>query len=230
MLPNHSPLKVAESYKLLEAIHPGRIDLGIGRAPGTDGLTALALRRSRAALTADDFLEQLSELIAWGNGSFLPIIRSVRFARFLTTGRCRRCTSSDRATMARSWPLAWVSRLPSRDISVRTRPSLRCAPIAPNFQRTVCSTNRTRSSRSRFFAPTPRQRRSAWPRRRCCRLSSFAVDVRAACRARMKRCRTSSRRRSRRLLLPTRSFRSSARLNRFAPVSRTSLHALEPTK
>ena len=70
MLPNHSPLKVAESYKLLEAIYPGRIDLGIGRAPGTDGLTALALRRSREALTADDFLEQLSELIAWGRGEF----------------------------------------------------------------------------------------------------------------------------------------------------------------
>src|ERR1700682_4912463 len=70
MLPNHSPLKVAESYKLLEAIHPGRIDLGIGRAPGTDRLTALALRRSRKALTADDFLEQLGELIAWGGGEF----------------------------------------------------------------------------------------------------------------------------------------------------------------
>jgi luciferase family oxidoreductase group 1 len=63
---------VAESYKLLEAIYPGRIDLGIGRAPGTDSLTALALRRSRKALTADDFLEQLSELIAWGSGSFPP--------------------------------------------------------------------------------------------------------------------------------------------------------------
>src|SRR5580692_6468712 len=72
MLPNHSPLKVAESYKLLEAIHPGRIDLGIGRAPGTDGLTALALRGSRQALTADDFPEQLGELIAWGSGEFPP--------------------------------------------------------------------------------------------------------------------------------------------------------------
>ena len=72
MLPNHSPLKVAESYKLLEALYPGRIDLGIGRAPGTDGLTALALRRSRDALTADDFLPQLAELIAWGDGSFPP--------------------------------------------------------------------------------------------------------------------------------------------------------------
>jgi luciferase family oxidoreductase group 1 len=70
MLPNHSALEVAESYKLLEAIYPGRIDLGIGRAPGTDALTALALRRSRKALTADDFLEQLGELIAWGSGTF----------------------------------------------------------------------------------------------------------------------------------------------------------------
>src|SRR6202453_1489507 len=72
MLPNPSPLQVAESYKLLEAIYPGRIDLGIGRAPGTDALTALALRRSRKALTADDFLEQLGELIAWGSGTFPP--------------------------------------------------------------------------------------------------------------------------------------------------------------
>jgi luciferase family oxidoreductase group 1 len=72
MLPNHSPLQVAESYKLLEAIHPGRIDLGIGRAAGTDPLTALALRRSREALTKDDFLEQLGELIAWGSGEFPP--------------------------------------------------------------------------------------------------------------------------------------------------------------
>jgi luciferase family oxidoreductase group 1 len=80
MLPNHSPLQVAESYKLLEAIHPGRIDLGIGRAPGTDPLTALALRRSRKALTADDFLEQLGELIAWGGAEFPPgnPFRSIR--------------------------------------------------------------------------------------------------------------------------------------------------------
>ena len=62
MLPNHAPLKVAESYRLLEALHPGRIDLGIGRAPGTDPRTALALRRSTHALGADDFLDQLAEL------------------------------------------------------------------------------------------------------------------------------------------------------------------------
>ena len=65
MLPNHAPLKVAESFKLLEALFPGRIDLGLGRAPGTDQLTVLALRRSRAALAADDFPDQLDELLAF---------------------------------------------------------------------------------------------------------------------------------------------------------------------
>lgn len=70
MLPNHAPLRVAESFRVLEALHPGRIDLGLGRAPGTDGITALALRRSREALTADDFPEQLGELIAFLTNGF----------------------------------------------------------------------------------------------------------------------------------------------------------------
>src|SRR5262245_27585178 len=65
MLPNHAPLKVAETFRMLVALHPGRIDLGIGRAPGTDALTAFALRRSRQALTADDFPEQMGELLAF---------------------------------------------------------------------------------------------------------------------------------------------------------------------
>ncbi|MFC6592858.1 LLM class flavin-dependent oxidoreductase [Deinococcus lacus] len=65
MLPNHSPLKVAENFMSLEAIFPGRIDLGLGRAPGTDGRTALALRRSREALMADDFPQQILQLQAF---------------------------------------------------------------------------------------------------------------------------------------------------------------------
>jgi luciferase family oxidoreductase group 1 len=68
MLPNHAPLQVAETFKLLECIYPGRIDLGIGRAPGTDQMTALALRRSREALLANDFPEQLAELMDFGAG------------------------------------------------------------------------------------------------------------------------------------------------------------------
>jgi luciferase family oxidoreductase group 1 len=62
MLPNHTPLKVAETFRVLHALFPGRIDLGIGRAPGTDPRTAAALRRSRQALAVDDFPEQLAEL------------------------------------------------------------------------------------------------------------------------------------------------------------------------
>ncbi len=70
MLPNHAPLKVAESFRMLEALFPDRIDLGIGRAPGTDGMTALALRGSREALMAEDFPQQMTELMAFGNDSF----------------------------------------------------------------------------------------------------------------------------------------------------------------
>jgi luciferase family oxidoreductase group 1 len=68
MLPNHSPLTVAETFRVLAGLHPGRIDLGIGRAPGTDQLTAYALRRSREALTADDFPQQYGELVAYIDG------------------------------------------------------------------------------------------------------------------------------------------------------------------
>ena len=70
MLPNHAPLVVAEQFGMLEALHPGRVDLGIGRAPGTDGLTASALRRSKQSLYVDDFPEQFGELRAFFTGGF----------------------------------------------------------------------------------------------------------------------------------------------------------------
>jgi luciferase family oxidoreductase group 1 len=72
MLPNHSPLKVAENFLTLEALYPGRIDLGLGRAPGTDRITALALRRSVEALGADDFPEQLQLLRAFAGEAEFP--------------------------------------------------------------------------------------------------------------------------------------------------------------
>ena len=64
MLPNHAPLVVAEQFATLEALHPGRIDLGLGRAPGTDPATARALRRS-ADLSAEHFPEDVVELISY---------------------------------------------------------------------------------------------------------------------------------------------------------------------
>jgi luciferase family oxidoreductase group 1 len=65
MLPNHTPLKVAETFRVLHALFPGRIDLGLGRAPGTDPRTAAALRRSREAVAIDDFPERLAELMRY---------------------------------------------------------------------------------------------------------------------------------------------------------------------
>jgi luciferase family oxidoreductase group 1 len=68
MLPNHAPLVVAEQFGTLEALHPGRIDLGIGRAPGTDQLTAFALRRTMEGLSAESFPEELDRLFGFFSG------------------------------------------------------------------------------------------------------------------------------------------------------------------
>ncbi|WP_282024692.1 LLM class flavin-dependent oxidoreductase [Limimaricola cinnabarinus] len=85
MLPNHAPLIVAEQFGTLDALHPGRVDLGLGRAPGTDGATAQALRRYNQS--ADAFPQDVVELISYldddegrgpvravpGMGSHLPV-------------------------------------------------------------------------------------------------------------------------------------------------------------
>ena len=68
MLPNHAPLVVAEQFGMLEALHPGRIDLGLGRAPGTDQVTAHAIRRQRLD-GPDDFPSQLAELVGYFDGT-----------------------------------------------------------------------------------------------------------------------------------------------------------------
>ena len=70
MLPNHAPLMVAERFKVLEALYPGRIDLGIGRAPGTDPRTSKALRYRSEMRADDDFLDRFQELLAWKTGEF----------------------------------------------------------------------------------------------------------------------------------------------------------------
>lgn len=82
MLPNHAPLVVAEQFGMLEALHPGRVDLGIGRAPGTAQLTAFALRRSVDALSAEEFPSQLTDLLGffsgeWPAGHYMSAITAV---------------------------------------------------------------------------------------------------------------------------------------------------------
>jgi luciferase family oxidoreductase group 1 len=71
MLPHYSALKVAEQFRVLEAIAPGRIDLGVGRAPGSDRLTAFALNPD-AGGAAERFPEQVADLQAWLSGAPLP--------------------------------------------------------------------------------------------------------------------------------------------------------------
>jgi luciferase family oxidoreductase group 1 len=73
MLPNHSPLAIAEQFGTLESLYPGRIDLGLGRAPGSDALTARALRRSAMADAADAFPQDVLELMAYFRGDAGPV-------------------------------------------------------------------------------------------------------------------------------------------------------------
>jgi luciferase family oxidoreductase group 1 len=73
MLPNHAPFKVAEVFRTLLAMYPGRIDLGLGRAPGTDPMTAHVLRRGLQGDVAQEFPGQVAELLAFlGDGALFP--------------------------------------------------------------------------------------------------------------------------------------------------------------
>jgi luciferase family oxidoreductase group 1 len=82
MLPHYSPLKVAETFSLLAGLFPGRIDLGIGRAAGTDPMTTFALQRDRRQAAPDDFPQQLAELLGYLENT-LPADHP--FARLATT-------------------------------------------------------------------------------------------------------------------------------------------------
>jgi luciferase family oxidoreductase group 1 len=72
MLPHYSPLKVAETFSMLSGLYPGRIDLGVGRAPGSDPRTMFVLQRDRRHVAPDDFPEQLVELLGYLDDSFPP--------------------------------------------------------------------------------------------------------------------------------------------------------------
>ena len=123
MLPNHAPLHVAETFRVLEALHPGRVDLGLGRAPGTDPITTLALRRSREAMSADDFPVRLDELLGFLDGEFpenhpferirampddVPRARNLapRHQRLFRAARgaCWACATPTRTTSCRKTP------------------------------------------------------------------------------------------------------------------------------
>src|SRR6476620_5175877 len=83
MLPHYSPLKVAETFSVLAGLFPGRIDLGLGRAPGTDAMTAFALQRDRRQAAPDDFPQQLAELLGYLDDRLPEDFPFARLARTL---------------------------------------------------------------------------------------------------------------------------------------------------
>src|SRR5579862_9171854 len=83
MLPHYSPFKVAETFTILAALYPGRIDLGLGRAAGTDPLTTFALQRDRRQAAPDDFPQQLAELLAYFEDRLPPDHPFAALARVL---------------------------------------------------------------------------------------------------------------------------------------------------
>ncbi|HUR35778.1 MAG TPA: LLM class flavin-dependent oxidoreductase [Vicinamibacterales bacterium] len=80
MLPHYSALKVAETFRMLGALYPDRVDLGLGRAPGSDPLTAWALQRDKRQAAPDDFPDQLAELLAYIRDGLPPQHRLARVA------------------------------------------------------------------------------------------------------------------------------------------------------
>ena len=76
MLPNHAPLVIAEQFGTLESLYPGRVDLGLGRAPGSDQITARALRRNLDS-SADEFPQDVVELMDYFSGSSRQPVRAV---------------------------------------------------------------------------------------------------------------------------------------------------------
>ena len=127
MLPNHAPLVVAEQFAALEALHPGRIDLGIGRAPGTDYATAAALRRSADSLGAEDFPRHLLDVMGLLGDERLPDGLSKKFHATPAALPFRRSSCSDPPISTRSWPASSGCR--SRRASLRHRRELEATTL-----------------------------------------------------------------------------------------------------
>src|SRR5262245_37862665 len=86
MLPHYSPFKVAETFSVLAGLYPGRVDLGLGRAAGTDPMTTHALQRDRSRSLPDDFPQQLAELLAFFEGT-IPVSNPLARLQKLLPGR-----------------------------------------------------------------------------------------------------------------------------------------------
>ena len=136
MLPHYSPLKVAETFSILAGLHADRIDLGIGRAPGSDRETMFALQRDRRQISPDDFPEQLAELLAYVEDDF-----PADHFRSLGLRRCRahragpRCGCSARPRRARSGPGSSACPTRSPTSSIPTAPRTRSSTASASSRR-----------------------------------------------------------------------------------------------
>ena len=120
MLPNHAPLMIAEQFGTLAALHPGRVDLGLGRAPGSDQVAARAMRRNLAA-DVDQFPQDVVELMSY----FLPTEPGQVLQAVPGAGKTSRSGSWDPARTVPNWPPTSVCPTPSPLISRPARWAMR---------------------------------------------------------------------------------------------------------
>ena len=153
MLPNHSPLVIAEQFGTLESLYPGRIDLGLGRAPGTDQLTARALRRGPCGAT--EFPQEVHGAAA---RSSAPSSRARRSGPCRAPGSRCRSGSSARAPTARGSPPRSASPTPSPRTSRPPTCSRRSSSTGASSGPRRSSTRPTRWPASTCTPPTPTRR------------------------------------------------------------------------
>ena len=165
MLPNHAPLMVAERFKVLEALFPGRIDLGLGRAPGTDQVTSYLLRRRQGISEEDDFLDRFNELMLLETRGFpashpfstvQAMPSDVRAAADLSAGLVR----LQRAT-GRPDRRGFCVRASLRDLSGRRSDAALPRQLSGRRRRT---TSLTPFSAPMWCAPTPTTKPNGWRR------------------------------------------------------------------
>ena len=138
MLPNHAPLVIAEQFGTLGSLYPGRIDLGLGRAPGSDQMTARALRRERSG-SADDFPEDVAELMRYLG----PRTGSTSHRDAGHRHQCADLAARARACSVPNWPVSAVCPTPSPRISHRASCMRRFASTAITSSLRRCWTSPT---------------------------------------------------------------------------------------
>ena len=162
MLSHYSPLKVAENFRMLETLFPGRIDLGIGRAPGSDQRTARALRQGLGHLGIEHFPEQIADLIAFLEDRLAPD-HPFAGVRAMPAGPLPGSGSSDRATPVPCTPRSSAPHSPSHTSSAPRAGRRRCACTARRFAPPGPWSSPAPTSPSSPSAPTRRPRRGARP-------------------------------------------------------------------